>query len=414
MTRKEYINKLIITTLCIVYPVYALPFLLILSLKNDKYYYFLISLVMGYFAYLLVPYTTMDITRYYATYNELLDKPYDNVFLVGRYIDVVFYSFFWMLGKIGLNKQFIPFFAMFFCYYFYLNTLRKIINHTPLDIHRKLLILGLFLLFGVTNFIDDSSGSRNPLAFSIIIYAIISFYYDKKIIPFLFLSFFSIILHVSSALIFIIFIFASLTYRISKEYRVLFIISFFLLLLGFFNEFFFYIIDLFKPTLIKLHLYFPSYMTKDGVWGPGFYDNKNIKTYVFEKFIMPLPFYISALYFVFIHRFVNKKLSVFLMILFIFISLFSVSRTMFARYNHFFATFFVFYFIAEIGYTKLTKIRKVILVLFIFSIGLSSFGYGVKYRQDYLHSWGKVFYEPALFTLFHEITPKDYIVNKSL
>ena len=58
-------QKIIIFWGSMLYPIYFLPYLIRSIIKNELFGYILLAFFLGILAYLMIPYDTMDIVRYY-------------------------------------------------------------------------------------------------------------------------------------------------------------------------------------------------------------------------------------------------------------------------------------------------------------------------------------------------------------
>jgi hypothetical protein len=403
----------------LLYPIYTLPWLIKSMVKNEYFGYLLFSLFMAYLAYLMIPYDTWDLTRHYETFNKLSTISFDRVFDMSRIFNYILNLYMWSVAQVGLSKEFVPFSFIFMVYVLYFLTFKKIVEYSSFSIsefflsYKWFMLLGIFFIFNEIRFMGTASGLRNSLAFAIFIFAIMGYYLNHNIFFTFILIVFSIFLHFSVVPLAIIF-FLSNTIVIKKFNRVLFLASFFLIISGMAGELFYTIIEFFKPLLQAIGLYFPSYMDPNGEWGSRFYEGKNIKTIILEYFIKPFPFYLAGFYLFFVHEITWSKLQNYLYVLFVFIALVSVSRTLFDRYSYFFVLLFIFLFLEELKSKPLTNFKRLFIAFFIASLLLMDFGGLVKYRDVYVKSWIKIFYIPAPYMVLYDISEKDYIKRESL
>lgn len=402
----------------LLYPVYTLPFIISSMFRNERFGYLMFSLFMGYLAYLMVPYDTMDITRHYETFQLLSSSSFSEIGQLGRSFDYAFYVYVWSMAHLGLPKEFIPFSVIFLIYSFYFLALKKVLDNTPArDVEKKhllsvraLTILGVFLLFNEIRFVGNASGLRNPLAFSMFIYAIFELLYSKRRIKFLSLSIVATFIHISVLPVIIIFL-ATKWIRTLRLNRWLLIIAYVILLTGTAGILFSLIIKGLEPILRQFGLYFHAYMDVDGAWGLGFYEDKNIRTIVFEKILKPLPLYLAGGYFLVVTKYIQKDLARFLLLFFVFIALVSISRTMLDRYSVLFVMLFIYFLIIELQYKTLTSIKKLFLVGFVSALLLVDIGGLYKYRDIYWRSWGKALIMPMPIMLLERVEPNEYIIR---
>ena len=178
---------------------------------------------------------------------------------------------------------------------------------------------------------------------------------------------------------------------------------------------FYLFIGYLAPFLKSQGLYFHAYFDPDGKWGSSFWETRNLKTIIYEKYLKPMPFYLFGFYLMFFKRNEFKYIIKFLYLLFIFIAVVSISRTLFDRYAYFFVLLFTIFYLQEIYFTKISKYKKYFLILIIFSFFSLNIGGFVKYRNIFVSkNWIQSFYIPAPFMMLEDIQKQDYIKRKSL
>ncbi|QLB20573.1 hypothetical protein A6B43_03030 [Vespertiliibacter pulmonis] len=364
----------------------------------------------------MIPYDTMDIVRHYDMFLTFKDIPVSDVYEYGRNVDYIFSLYSWLIINIGLPKEFIPFSTTFFSYILYFLSFYKIINtffnKDISSISFKLLtVIGFFLLINEIKFMDTANGLRNACAFSLFTYAMSNYVIRGGKIYFLCLSAFSICIHASAALLLLPFLVSLiLKGRVPKG---IILISYLILIIGA-SGLFYSIIELLEPILRSNNLYYPSYFDPDGVWGAGYYENANLNTIVFEKYIKPLPYYVAGIYFIFVNKYASKKMASFLIVLFFCIACLSVSRTIFDRLNNIFVILFILFLVMELCQKKFTILKKIFIFIFISSSIFMSLGSLYKYRDIYWPSWNKILYTPLpVLFLTNEILPDNYIIRNS-
>lgn len=163
-----------------------------------------------------------------------------------------------------------------------------------------------------------------------------------------------------------------------------------------------------KPYLISIGAYRHAYFSSDGVWGAGFWSSFNFKTFVFEKYIKPLPFYMSAIYLVLVRSSASDYRRYFYLLFFT-VSLVSISRTLFDRYAYFTTLLFIVVMMIEYRVKPLTLIKKIFLVGFVVSLLAMDIAGIYKYRAIYFISWEKVLYTPVPLLLLETVEVDEYI-----
>ncbi len=411
-------NKLIIFIGSLFYPIYFLPLAFQYVIKNEKFGYFMISLFMGMLAYTMIPYDTMDIVRHYEKFELFSSISFDELFLEGRLVDYIFNIYAWAIINIGLSKEFVPLSVTFISYYLYLVTFKIIIDrefsssNSPRVSHKFIVLLGFFLIINEIRFMDAASGLRNIFSFSIFSYALINYIYTKKYFSLILLSLLAIGIHFSAFIALLIFL-VSHFIRIGTFSKGIYVVCYFLFVLGATDVIFYFAINKLEPYLREYGLYFPSYFDEDGVWGAGYYLTQNIKSLIFEKYIKTFPLYVAGLYFILFRNFKNTILSKYLFILFIFITMISVSRTLLDRFNWFFVILFIYFLMIEVINRRISNMKKVFIFIFSFSLITMDLGSIYKYRDIFGRSWGDLLYTPFIFKYDNHIEPYQYIIRNS-
>lgn len=395
------------------YPLYSIPWIVRSILSGKRFGFFMLSLFMGVLAYLLIPYNTMDLTRYYSDFNiiqffsliEVIEKGGSHLF-----INILM----WLLSSIGLPKEAMTLLIVSFAYYFHFLVLFYIIKDYPLafrSIKNKLFILIFaFILLNEISFIGAASGLRNELAFSLSLLGVYFVFSRKKHIKGILILLFASFVHASAAIL-IVFILLSRIKKLHHIYRFLFLFSIFIIITGLSTFIFFSTMDILKPLLISMDMYHQAYFSRDGKWGAGFWSSFNFKTYVLEKYIKPLPFYVSAAYLVVVRSSAPDYRRL-LYLLFFLISVISISRTLFDRYNYYTVHLFIIMIMLEYREQPFTRFKKIFLVLFISSLLIVDIANLYKFRDMYAPSWKKTLYVPLPILLLENVEPSEYIVRK--
>jgi hypothetical protein len=409
-------SKILIFFGFLLYPVYALPWIIKHMIKNEYFGYFLISLFMAYLAFLMIPYELMDLARHYEVFTDVSKMNFDDLINYRRGVEYLFNLYMWLVHQAGLNKEFVPFSFIFMIYLLYFLALKMVIDFTEKSgyskYNKKIFTIGilLFFLYGEIRFIAATSGLRNDLAFSFFVYAITFFLIYKKIVLPIILIILSIAIHFSVFPLALLFLISRL-YKFKKTIRLLFIVSFLLMVSGVTEDIFYYIMEQLKPFLMEQGLYFRSYFERGGVYGSGFFVDKNLNTIILEKVIKPSSFYLAGIYMIFTKKLACKKIQNFIYLVFIFISLISISRTLMDRYSYFLSIFFVIIFVFELQYKAMNKFRQIFIVSLSLSILLMYAGEMMRWKKLYAVSWSKIFIVPAPIMMLNEVDKKEYIIR---
>ncbi|MCU9998455.1 EpsG family protein [[Pasteurella] aerogenes] len=416
-------QKIIIFWGSMLYPIYFLPYLIRSIIKNELFGYILLAFFLGILAYLMIPYDTMDIVRYYDKFEIFKYTSFQEIFEYGRNVDHVIYIYIWSIANIGLPKEFIPFSITFVTYSLYFLSFYKVINFSfflrknlflysekELSLGALLLIVFLMLINQI-RFMDVASGLRNALAFSLFTYSFISYFLlNYRLLLFIFFSILAVSIHASVVILFIVLLLSIFVNNLSI-FRKMLMLCYVVLLLGLADNIFYYVVYSLEPILREFNLYYPSYFDPDGVWGAGYYNDANMNTIIFEKYIKPLPLYLSGLYFILVNKYTNEKFSRFLIVLFIVVVLMSISRTIFDRLGNIYVVLFILFFTLEVFSKKIGQLKKLFLILFIGSLILMSFASVYKYRDIYWLSWKDVLFLPVPMLFFNEVDENKYIIR---
>ena len=373
--------------------------------QNNISVLFPLSLVMSIFAFLSIPYDTMDIVRYYEIYDNIekisLYEIYninEGNFIVNLYIK--------LLNDLSISKQFLPFTATFISYYFFFKSILFIRKKESIGFTRKeLLFITITALFGV-GFYFSASGIRTGVALSLALYAIVMLNYNKKIISSLFFAL-AISIHFLTIIILLITILSFISKR-TNLFRILFIISPILAIISLGEGLVTFIFHFLGDTLKTYGLYRISYI--EGEWGTSFYALRNIKTYIYEKFIYLLPFYASYFYLLFIRNdsFFRRVIYILFFISFLFFDF----RTLLMRYSYFTSLVFFLILAIELNINSTSRKIKTFAYIFFISCVLYSSGSVYKYRDTFMSSWGKTLYQPTIFLFLNDINTSDYIIRE--
>jgi len=399
----------------LLYPIYALPWIIKSIAKNELLGFVLYSLLMAYLAYLMIPLVDDDLTRHYESYVLVSSMNLEQIMSLYP-MRFVFYIYIWVLSHLGFSKEFMPFSITFLMYMFYFLSLRRVLlaynqhsieNINTISFH-GLLLLGFFMIVNEMRFVIDTSGLRNSLAFSIFIFALVSYYLDKKKLSTVFLFLLSLLVHIAILPLILIFILANFI-QFNKVYRIIFIISLLLLFSGIIPMIYSFILDLITPFLKSQGLYISGYLDINSKYGPSFYVGKSLSTVIYGKIIKPLPFYLAGVYIFTQKEIVKKQMENFLYLSFTFIAIVSITKTMMDRYSYFFVLFFIFVLLLDLRGKVINNFKKIFITLFISSLLLMDLTGIYKYKNIFISSWAQTFYIPAPFMFLRQVDPKNYI-----
>ncbi|HFZ8994081.1 TPA: EpsG family protein [Citrobacter freundii] len=379
----------------------AIPFIVKGVLNNDKNILFLIAIIMAILSYLSIPYTTMDLVRYYQLYDDI-SASY-SIAINEIEGNLIVNSYLKLLIDMGLNRQFLPFMANFLSYFYLFKAIVYVLTKDGSGLKQnELLIFTFIVLFGVA-FFFGASGIRTGVAVSLSLYGIARFD-NKKYFSFSLYMFLAIMIHYMM-LIVMMAVFFAVIFRNKNILRFICIISPFFAFIGVGELIVKAVFFAFSNTLQSYGLYRLSYI--DGEWGTAFYGLRNLNTFIYEKFIYVLPFYFSYIY-----LFLVKRKSLYRDILYVLITmvfLFFDFRTLFMRYSYFSSLLFMLVLADEFNILKVTKKLSII---FLLMCVIYSAGSVYKYRDMFFPSWAKVIYQPTPLLFLNIVNDNDYIVRE--
>lgn len=398
------------------FPIYTAPFLLRDMFKGEKLAYWLFALYMAFSAYLMIPYNDFDLTRHYENFNLMKVTEFDKIMIADPWIKHYFFNvYMWVIGHLGLPKEFTPFSIAFIKYTLYFATFQRIVQaYFPLRSssmmsQKWIMIVFLLLLIGMIRFVGDTSGLRNSWAFSIFIYSIVAYYLNNWRIRSYVLLVLAMGIHLSLVPLVLIF-FISNFKAFNKISRIIFVLSALLLLTGMSDRLFYAVMGALKPYLLSIGFWMPDYMAPDGKWGAGYFANQRFAIVVLEKYIMPSAFYLSAIYLLISKHLTFEKVRTFLYLSFSFVVLVSISRTMLSRYAYFFEMLFVFVLLTEYMSKPMTRFKKLFLIAFIGAVIAIKLAGIYRYRIIYIKSWAPTLYTPAPVMMLRDVGPKLYLI----
>ncbi|MCC9043602.1 EpsG family protein [Myroides sp. M-43] len=163
-------------------PFIALPFILIDIYNKRRGSYFLLAMFMGVLAFLLLPHTLLDVSRYYENYDLIARMSFSQfIEYLGESSDYVFYSLFYFFSRFDIKFQWVLFIFSTFNYYSVFFVFKKIISTSKVVISKKELFIFFTLIFFSLSLLYYLSGTRYTLATSFFILFVYYYYYEKSI-----------------------------------------------------------------------------------------------------------------------------------------------------------------------------------------------------------------------------------------
>ncbi|MCD9542975.1 hypothetical protein GLP22_17485 [Photobacterium carnosum] len=356
--------------------------------SNTKTFFFLVTLYMAFVAYVMIPYSSMDIFRYYNMYERLNVISFGQI---GDYFNVNYFIVFFVkiINMLGLNKEFIPFSTVFISYgvlfysfYYYLE--RKSYNSIN-NVIICLCVLSVALFFG------SASGLRNGLSVSISILAIVMLSKRKSRLSY-FLFFIAAFVHSFTIIIFLLSI-ISYYIRNKKFYWVVFLISIFYLISGV-NDLIIEYINIVFPSEMS------TYIIKEFIDSTSVGVNAEmsvINAIIFNgtTFISFLIcFYITIICFFKKNDYINRLLVLFLSLCLVFYNY----PVFFGRYNNVFIIISALVLIYDFIFYK----KKKVFFIFLFFTLLYSIVNFLRFRYIFTDSIFSIF-KPMIYLFLETV-----------
>ena len=148
----EKVNQIILLLIFAIYPIIALPFILIEIYNNKRYAYSCLSIFLGYIALLYPP--TGDLYRYAQDYFLFYSLDYsDFIHLLEFKIDFIHPCFLWLLGKLNVNCDVSRFIYVWFSSELIFSMFYEIFHNSQNRIMRFVSFSILILLLSFTSFL---------------------------------------------------------------------------------------------------------------------------------------------------------------------------------------------------------------------------------------------------------------------
>ena len=361
------------------------PLLSIIVLLSDKranikVIWFVLSLFMALMAYNQMPDLTMDISRYYIKYQEMLNMGYLEVWSENEF-NLFILSYIKTLQYLNLNQEFISFFCVFISYYLSFLSLQNI----KIEESKKLGVGITICLFLSIPFLASASGLRNGLASAICLYTLSSLNQRGKVSSFALLALASV---VHSYIILVVLIYSISSFR--KYYRLfkyafilspVFVVIDISFLLPLFNDYF---------DNVKLYQYVAEGHLETEVESKG-------GMAMLGRFLFSFaPIYVSYLYLL-IKKWDDNSFLFIISILGVFSMLFWQFGVISGRYLSLLGYLTTFYFLSN--YNAHNKnFARLFLLLFAFSNFLNLFWELYRFREVYLLDLSFII-KPMFFTI---------------
>ena len=401
----------------IFYPLYFTPLLFWHILKGERWPYILFTLFIGALAYLIIPIEGMDIIGYYDAFDTLKNLSFKEIFDYSDDVTRYFtFSVIWLLEVIGFSKEMIPFTFVIATYLILLRVFFYVIDDYKvkfLNTPKKIFILIFWvILFFEVGFMSSASGLRNQLSFSISLlglYLILSKNYTFKGLGLLLVA---ALIHPSAILfIFLYFLIKGLSY--SGLYRILLYLSILALLTDASAVIMQYILSLVNHLYDVVNSTRKSSLSISGAWGGGYWDLISYNSFVYSKYVQPLPFYVALIYLFFTRaKSESREYRNFLYALFFVVAVFSFLNTLFVRYNTFSVLFFTIMLMIEYRTQPFSYFKKVFIIIFVISIITANAAAMYKYRYVF-ESWIDILYlpMPVIIVTKEELDSSHYRLN---
>lgn len=395
---------LVVFTIFIFNPILSLFLTFIEVLNRKKYAAFLFSFTMGLLAFVLIPMEGYDLIRVYEEYSYFKSLNFDQLlYYLSFNLDFLFYVYSWILAKLSLPKELLPFTSIFLIYYIFITIYIDWVKRNNVNKNQKFVFLILIILF--IPFLSTYSGIRNNTGLSFFVLGLYNFLIYKKHNGLLFI-FLANLIHFMTIFLSVL-LFISYIVRNHRLVRFIFLLSFVLLILPsnpVIN--FFAILDFSNEAL--QHRQF-SYLGGSG-WSDFFLPGLSLNGRIFFVITM-LSYFLSLIYLIVTHN--NSFLRNFIYMIAIFTNIFSsVPGTLYKRYSIALVFIFVILILFEYREYLWFKLKSKFLYILILVFLLSRISDIYTSRAMILESYKEVI-SFNIFSFFkQEIDENRYVLEK--
>lgn len=147
--RKKGMISIVAFNIFLISPLFSLPFIFWGIYKNERFSLFLAALFFGIVTYMIKPYSSLDISRYYEAYDFISKNNLkDFISFLKTENDYLFYCIYYIFSLFGLKFQYVLLFLSTTCFYLSFLVFDNISKHLTLNMskNQNFLFFILFLL----------------------------------------------------------------------------------------------------------------------------------------------------------------------------------------------------------------------------------------------------------------------------
>ena len=389
--------RYILPVFSLIQPIFALLLVLIQgSDKKTRYSIaFCMALGFGTIAMGLNPDPSFDLYRHYNKFDRNLGEySLTEVLEMAQPGYKLMDSLVWFIETLSLPPHTMVFIIVFISYYLVFSVFTNLKLNFLQDSSQKYIFISFLLVLFSLNFVGTTSGLRNPLANTIIIYATYHLFFYKRYVTFLILSIFAFFIHpfaLSYALIALssyIFSFWS-----SNAKKLLYIALFLALANSLITSGFLSFLSLFE----QYDWFKPIYFEDEFIEERG----QKVNSFgVLTDIVIPFaPLILAYFYLLFNKPKHNSALYLLLCTIFIYFSLFISNPILIGRMGIFFNILFSIYIILECRNKYYGRNKRLFFAIYFLSLSFYSLVYFFIFNSYIFSAFPKVLL-PFLFVFF--------------
>lgn len=394
-----------VTILFLLYPLGALPFILIEIYNRKKYAVYLFAFFMAFLAYLLIPTTLDDLGRHYSDYENLKGfnwTAFKQMIVLNA--DFVLPTFQFILSQLGLSKQFIPFISVFIGYLVKLlilfNFFILLKKTEDIKIDKKTTVILILIAIFSVSFRNFALNIRMPVSLSFLTLGVFNLFFQNKKSGWIFVIL-ATITHYMTIIIIPLILLANVLSN-TKILRKIFLVSFLFFFLppSFITE------SIQTVSISNTELQKRQTEYTEGYWAQEFMNNLSFKGRVSRQLGN------SAIYFILFYLvvFVQKSKLRNLLYLLAIVTNFLFSMPMlFSRYGYALGFLFFLLVLYELKDWSISPKGRLLIKIYLFFTITTWLSMVYSTRLQIIKSHPQMLYQTTYSILNNDITPDDYI-----
>ncbi|WP_318468960.1 EpsG family protein [Photobacterium leiognathi] len=313
---------------------------------------FLFSLSIALFSYVYIPGSRTDLSKWYLIFENINNAGFENYLSwVSSNPDYFIYTYIYILTKLDLSKQFIPFLSVILAYYLYLSLVIKEIKVNNFK-HSFSVLLILYFIFTL-DFRTITLGVRQGVAISIVIFSIYHNIKNKKSALSYIMAFWAISIHFMTIVPIFIYVLSRLFNL--KYQKIVLILSLMIIILPI-DNILINLVQNISPHLSNGNDKILQTYTS-GYWGQEYANDLSVKGKM-QVILSTLPYFLAMFFVSFYHC--KSEFSKFIILMILFVAICSFSDTLFIRYSVLVTMCLPILLISELNINKSNSLYKFI------------------------------------------------------